>query len=802
MKKIVSCSFLLLFLLLAAQAFTQKTENKIYHKGWIDLNKNGKLDIYEDPTQTTDVRITDLLSQMTLEEKTCQMATLYGWKRVLKDSLPTPQWKNAIWKDGIANIDEHLNGFISWTIKNKSDLVTDIRRHVWAMNETQRFFIEQTRLGIPVDFSDEGIRGVEAYEATGFPTQLNMGMTWNRALVREMGRITGKEARALGYTNVYAPILDVARDQRWGRLEEVYGEDPYLVASLGIEMTLGMQENNQIASTAKHFAVYSANKGAREGQARTDPQVAPREVENIMLYPFRKVIEEAGLMGVMSSYNDYDGIPITGSDYWLTQRLRKDFGFKGYVVSDSEALEYLYTKHGVAANLKEAVFQAFMAGLNVRTTFRAPDSIIIYARDLVKEGRIPIEVIDSRVKDVLRVKFRIGLFDHPYVEDAEASAKLVNCPANQSVALEASKESIVLLKNLNSVLPLSKSLTTIAVIGPNAINDDYSHAHYGPLMSKSINVLQGVQNKIGKERVFFAKGCELTDKRWPESEILPEAPDTGEQAMIDSAAKVASLSQIAVVVLGGNTKTSGENKSRTSLELPGHQLALVKAIKQTGCKVIVVLIGSQPMTINWIDKYIDGIVYAGFPGVQGGTAIADVLFGDYNPGGKLTLTFPKSVGQIPLNFPTKPNAQTDDGEGAKIKGLLYPFGFGLSYTTFAYSNLKIEQGIKTNPDKQQFDGKILITVDVTNTGKVAGDEVVQLYIRDVLSTVTTYEKQLRGFERAHLSPGETKTLRFVMVPDDLMLWNREMKHVVEPGVFNVMVGTSSENILAKGSFII
>jgi len=802
MKKIVSCAFFLLFLMFAVQAFAQKTDNQIYHKGWIDLNKNGKMDIYEDPSQTIDVRVADLISQMTLEEKTCQMATLYGWKRVLKDSLPTPQWKNAIWKDGIANIDEHLNGFISWTVRNKSDLVTDIRRHVWAMNETQRFFIEQTRLGIPVDFSDEGIRGVEAYEATGFPTQLNMGMTWNRALVREMGRITGKEARALGYTNVYAPILDVARDQRWGRLEEVYGEDPYLVARLGIEMTLGMQENNQIASTAKHFAVYSANKGAREGQARTDPQVAPREVENIMLYPFRKVIEEAGLMGVMSSYNDYDGIPITGSDYWLTQRLRKDFGFKGYVVSDSDALEYLYTKHGVAANLKEAVFQAFMAGLNVRTTFRAPDSIIIYARDLVKEGRIPIEVIDSRVKDVLSVKFRIGLFDHPYVEDAEASAKLVNSPANQKVALEASKESIVLLKNLNSILPLSKSLTTIAVIGPNSINDDYSHSHYGPLMSKSVNVLQGIQNKIDKERVLFAKGCELTDKRWPESEILPEPPDKGEQAMIDSAAKVALLSQIAVVVLGGNTKTSGENKSRTSLDLPGHQLALVKAIKQTGCKVVVVLIGSQPMTINWIDKYIDGIVYAGFPGVQGGTAIADVLFGDYNPGGKLTLTFPKSIGQLPLNFPTKPNAQTDEGEGARVRGLLYPFGFGLSYTTFAYSNLKIEQGIKINPDKQQFDGKILITADVTNTGKVAGDEVVQLYIRDVLSTVTTYEKQLRGFERVHLSPGETKTIRFVIVPDDLMLWNREMKHVVEPGVFNVMVGSSSENILVKGSFTI
>ncbi|MFA5850887.1 MAG: glycoside hydrolase family 3 N-terminal domain-containing protein [Bacteroidales bacterium] len=787
---------LLSVLLLTALSFSPKQEKSIYRKGWIDLNKNGVKDIYEDPAQSTDKRVADLISQMTLEEKTCQLATLYGWKRVLKDSLPTPQWKEAIWKDGIANIDEHLNGFINWDKRNMSDLVTDIKRHVWAMNETQRFFIEETRLGIPVDFSNEGIRGVEAYEATGFPTQLNMGMTWNRALVREMGRITGKEARALGYTNVYAPILDVARDQRWGRLEEVYGEDPYLVARLGVEMTLGMQENNQIASTAKHFAVYSANKGAREGLARTDPQVSPREVENIMLYPFRKVIKEAGLMGIMSSYNDYDGIPITGSDYWLTQRLRKDFGFTGYVVSDSDALEYLYTKHGVAANLKEAVFQAFMAGLNVRTTFRPPDSIIVYARELVKEGRIPIDVINSRVSDVLKVKFRIGLFDHPYVTDASASEQLVNNPSHQAVALQASRESIVLLKNRNQMLPLSRNISRIAVIGPNVLNDDYAHTHYGPLASKSVTILEGLQNKLGKEKVFYAKGCELTDKRWPESEILPELPDKDEQAMIDSAVSVAIRSEIAIVVLGGNTKTTGENKSRTSLDLPGHQLALVKAVRETGCRVVVVLIGSQPMTINWIDKNIDGIIYAGFPGVQGGTAIADILWGDYNPGGKLTLTFPKSVGQIPINFPTKPNAQTDEGELAKVKGLLYPFGYGLSYTSFKYDNLKI------SPINQHQDGNITVYVDITNTGRTAGDEVVQLYLRDFLSSVTTYEKQLKGFERIHLQPDEVKTISFVLMPDDLKLWNREMKHVVEPGVFSVMVGSSSENILINGSFTI
>ncbi|OQP63392.1 glycosyl hydrolase [Niastella vici] len=767
----------------------------IYKDGWIDLNKNGKKDIYEDPTQPVNARTADLLSKMTLDEKTCQMATLYGWRRVLKDSLPTAEWKNAIWKDGIANIDEHLNGYIGSNKTLTLDLATDMEKHVWAMNETQRFFIEQTRLGIPADFTDEGIRGVEAYEATSFPTQLNMGMTWNKDLVHQEGIITGSEARALGYTNVYAPILDVARDQRWGRLEESYGEDPYLVASMGIALAKGIQQNGQAASTAKHFAVYSANKGAREGQARTDPQVAPREVENILLYPFKKVIKEAGIMGVMSSYNDYDGIPISGSNYWLIRRLRVEMGFTGYVVSDSEALEYLSSKHHVAANLKEAVYQAFMAGMNVRTTFRAPDSIIIYLRQLVKEGRIPMDTINHRVGDVLRVKFRLGLFDHPYIASAAETRKLVNNAASRQVALQASHESIVLLKNNNNILPLSKELEKVAVIGPNATDDDYAHTHYGPSHTASVNVLQGVQQKLGAGKVLYAKGVDLVDKRWPESEILPEPMDAGEQAMLDSAVQAAKQAQCAIVVLGGNTKTGGESKSRTSLDLPGYQLDLIKAIKATGKPVVVVLIGSQPMTINWIDKYIDGIIYAGYPGAYGGTAIADILFGDYNPGGKLTLTFPKSVGQLPLNFPSKPSAQTDEGEHARIKGLLYPFGFGLSYTTFGYSNLKINAGTKaTDP--------VAVTVDISNTGKVAGDEVVQLYIRDVLSSVTMYEKLLKGFERVHLQPGETKTLSFTIPRDELKLYDRDMKFVLEPGEFSVMVGASSGDIRQSGSFYI
>ncbi|MCO6497784.1 MAG: glycoside hydrolase family 3 C-terminal domain-containing protein [Chitinophagaceae bacterium] len=787
-------ALLAIFLLTGNAGYSQAFEPMpvIYKKGWIDFNKNNKKDIYEDPSQPLNARLDDLIAQMNLDEKTCQLATLYGFRRVLKDSLPTPEWKNKIWKDGIANIDEMLNGYFSWDYKkNPLPIVTDIPTHVWAMNEVQRFFIEQTRLGIPVDFTDEGIRGVEAYLATGFPTQLNMGMTWNRKLVHREGQITGIEARALGYTNVYAPILDVARDQRFGRLEESYGESPYLTARLGVEMAKGIQE--YAAATAKHYAVYSVNKGAREGMARTDPQVAPREVRDVLLYPFQKVIKEANLMGVMSSYNDYDGVPISGSSYWMIEVLRKEFGFTGYVVSDSDALEYLYSKHKTASNLKEAVFQAYMGGMNVRTTFTPPDSIIIYLRELVKEGRIPMDTINSRVRDVLSVKFRVGLFDNPYVKDGKESQRIVNSEAHQAVALQASRESIVLLKNENNILPLSKG-KRIAVIGPNAKNTGYAHTHYGPLHSPSISVYQGIEDKFGKENVTYALGCELVDKTWPESEIFPVTPDEDEWKQIRDAVEVAKKADIAVLVLGGNTKTAGESKSRTSLELTGFQNLLAQEVFKTGKPVVVVLIGSIPMGINWINKYIDGIIYAGYPGVKGGIAVADVLTGDYNPGGKLTLTWPKSVGQIPMNFPTKPNAQSDDAESAKIKGLLFPFGYGLSYTTFKYSDLEIDNQLNTK-------GTVTVTMNIKNTGSRAGEEVVQLYTRDVISSVTTYEKNLRGFERTRLQPGEKKQITFTLVEDDFKLWNREMQHIIEPGEFRIMMGSSSEDIRLTGSFV-
>ena len=781
-------------------------KSEMYRKGWIDFNKNGVKDVYEDPSAPLEARIENLLQQMTLDEKTCQMVTLYGYKRVLKDDLPTPEWKELLWKDGIGAIDEHLNGFQQWGLPPSDNAyVWPASRHAWALNEVQRFFVEDTRLGIPVDFTNEGIRGVESYRATNFPTQLGLGHTWNRELIRQVGLITGREARMLGYTNVYAPILDVGRDQRWGRYEEVYGESPYLVAELGIEMVRGLQHNHQVAATGKHFAAYSNNKGAREGMARVDPQMSPREVENIHIYPFKRVIREAGMLGVMSSYNDYDGIPVQGSYYWLTTRLRGEMGFRGYVVSDSDAVEYLYTKHGTAKDMKEAVRQSVEAGLNVRCTFRSPDPFVLPLRELVKEGGLSEEVINDRVRDILRVKFLIGLFDAPYQTDLAGADREVEKEENEAIALQASHESVVLLKNADELLPLDiNSTKKIAVCGPNANEEGYALTHYGPLAVEVTTVLEGIQEKTkSKAEVLYTKGCDLVDAHWPESEIIDYPLTDDEQAEIDKAVENARQADVAVVVLGGGQRTCGENKSRTSLDLPGRQLQLLQAIQATGKPVVLILINGRPLSINWADKFVPAILEAWYPGSKGGTALADILFGDYNPGGKLTVTFPKTVGQIPFNFPCKPSSQIDGGKNpgptgnmSRINGALYPFGYGLSYTTFEYSDLDITPRIITPNESAT------VRLKVTNTGKRAGDEVVQLYIRDVLSSITTYEKNLAGFQRIHLEPGEAQELSFTIDRKHLELLDADMKWVVEPGDFVLMAGASSEDIRLNGTLTV
>ncbi len=766
----------------------------IYHKDWIDFNKNNKKDIYENRNESISRRIEDLLSQMTIEEKTAQMATLYGYGRVLKDQLPTPQWKNEVWKDGLANIDEHCNGVV------ESDYMYPYEKHVFALNAVQKFFVEQTRLGIPVEFTNEGIRGLNHAKATCFPAQIGIGSTWDKKLVRKIGNITGKEAKAMSYHNVYSPILDVARDQRWGRIVETYGEDPFLVAELGLQQIKGIQEQG-ITSTVKHFAVYSAPKGGRDGWVRTDPHIAQREMHTIYLYPFNRAFMEAKAMGVMSAYNDYDGIPVTGSSYFLTDLLRRTYGFKGYVTSDSDAVINIWNKHHVARDYKDAVRQAVLAGLNVRTTFNSPENFLTPLRELVTDGDIPMDVIDDRVRDVLRVKFMEGLFDRPFHNEKNITEH-INTPSHNKVALQASRASMVLLKNESGMLPLNPDkYKNILVCGPLAKNEKTSMSRYGPNHIDVISGFEGILNYVkNKAQLSYAQGCLVYDKNtWPESELYPVQIGLAEKKLIDEAVEKARRSDVIIVFLGEDETIVGENNSRSSLNLPGNQRKLLMELHKTGKPIVLVLINGRPLSVNWADAHIPAIVEAWFPGQHGGTAIADVLFGNYNPGGKMPVTTPKTVGQIPFNFPFKPFSQAGQGKEGKqgitrVASALYPFGYGLSYTKFTYSNLKINQ-VKddTNPGFN-------ISFIIRNTGAYDGDEVVQLYVNDEVSSVTQYEKLLRGFERIHLTIGEEKHIDFFIAKKDLQLLDRDMKWRTEPGKFNVFIGSSSEDIRLKGSF--
>lgn len=780
------------------------TRRDIYRNGWIDLNKNGRKDVYEDPSQPVEKRLDDLIAQMTVEEKTAQMATLYGYKRVCKDYLPTVEWKNLHWKDGVGNIDEHLTGFFYYNKTNLPgvEFIWPASKHAWALNEVQRFFIEDTRLGVPAEFTDEGVRGIEHYMATDFPTQLGLGQTWNRSLIRRVGEITGNEARALGFQNVYAPIMDILRDPRWGRCEESYGEDPFQASELGIQMASGIQ-SQKVVSTMKHFAIYSDNKGAREGFSRVDPQCGPREAENIHLWPFERVIRAANPLGVMVSYNDYDGVPIQGSAYYLTEILRERMGFKGYVVSDSGSVEYLSQKHRTAENYKEAVRQSVMAGLNVRTTFGQPSVFTTPLRELVREGALPMAVLDARVRDVLRVKMWEGLFDEPYQSLKAADSAVLN-PAHVAVALQAARESLVLLKNDKSALPLDATkVRTIAVVGPNADDPNYAQGHYGPLKAPVTTVRAALERKLkGQAEVLYAKGCDFLDSNWPETEIMWQPPTALEQQRIVEAAALAGRADVTIVVVGDTPRgnpairgTSGENCSRTGIALTGRQDDLIRAVAAAaaGKPVIIVNISGRPTALNWADKLCPAIVQAFFPGMEGGTAIVEAVFGDYNPGGKLTCTVPRTAGQLELNFPAKPAANTEAG-GVSVKGVLWPFGHGLSYTEFEYRNLTIAPAQQTNG------GNVTVSFKVRNVGNRAGDEVPQMYLRQMVGSVTTYEQNLRGFERVHLQPGESRMVSFKVQPDDLAIWNLEMKRVVEAGPFKVAVGSSSKDIRLKGEF--
>ena len=729
------------------------------------LSVRSQKPVYKDAGQPVETRVKDLLNRMTLHEKVLQLNQYTFGENDNPNNIGTE----------VKNLPAEIGSLIY--------LHTDPK----LRNRIQRKAMEESRLGIPILFGFDVIHGLR----TVYPISLAQACSFNPDLVTQACGMAAKESVLSGIDWTFSPMIDVARDPRWGRISECYGEDPFLVGELGKRMIKGLQQEGLVA-TPKHFAVYSIPVGGRDAGTRTDPHVAPREMRTLYIEPFRKAFCEAGALGVMSSYNDYDGEPITGSYHFLTEILRHEWGFKGYVVSDSEAVEFLYSKHQVAADAVDGAAQVVNAGLNVRTNFTLPENFIRPLRQAISEGKVSMQTIDSRVADVLRVKFGMGLFDNPYKGDAKHPEKVVHSKEHQAVSMRAALESIVLLKNENNILPLSKDLKKVAVIGPNANEVQNLICRYGPANAPIKTVYQGIKEYLPDAEVRYAKGTDIIDKYFPESELYEVPLDQEEQAMMDEAVALAKESDVAIMVLGGNEKTVREEYSRTNLDLCGRQEKLLQAVYATGKPVILLLVDGRAATINWAERYIPGIVHAWFPGEFMGDAVAQVLFGDYNPGGKLAVTFPRSVGQIPFAFPFKPGS---DSKGfVRVTGTLYPFGYGLSYTTFAYSDLKIENPVIG------VQGNVKLSCKVKNTGKVAGDEVVQLYLHDEMSSVTTYVKVLRGFERIHLEPGEEKVIDFVLTPQELGLWNKDNHFVVEPGTFAVMVGSSSQDIKLQGKF--
>ncbi|MEN8138268.1 MAG: glycoside hydrolase family 3 N-terminal domain-containing protein [Bacteroidota bacterium] len=790
-------SKLLLAVVLSFSSLTSFAQDKsdIYKDGWIDMNKNGKKDVYEDKSKSNDERIKDLMGQMTLDEKVMQVTTLYGYGRILQDERPTEEWKTRVWKDGIGNIDEHVNAYSNkFGIFNESSF--PYSEHAKTTNLVQKWFLEETRLGIPVDFTNEAMYGVKHEKSTMVAGPICRASAWDRDLEYRVGTMYAKEARALGYDNIYAPMLDVARLANWARVAQTYGEDPYLVSQMGLQMVNGLQDHN-VASTPKHFLGYSVVMGGRDGNSRVDPQIPLRDYWNLIAEPWRVAVVEGKLMGLMITYADYDGEPIIDSDYWMNRMLREQWGFKGYTVSDSDALEYLDKKHMTASSYPDGIARAFKAGLNMRTTFTVPEQFTEAMHKALDQKLLTEEELDVRVAEVLDVKFRLGLFDEPLVADEMAADKIVKSEEHKALALETSRKAMVLLKNYRRTLPFHKDeYKSIALIGALADNKkDMNPTMYSGYNQDPITVKEGLE-KVIKDlgvdiKINYAKGVDVTDAHFPESDVMDFPLTSKEEKEIEEAIEAAKKSEVVVMVVGDNLKSQGESQSRVELKLPGHQQKMLQAVHDAvpNKNFILVLMSGRAVQLNWADKNCQSILEAWIAGEYAGQAIAETLFGINAPSGKTPVTFPKHVGQIVQAFPRKPGA---DGDGhARVNGDLYPFGHGLAYTHFEYKNMKV---VKKEVDGQEI---FEVSAKIRNAGWRDGTEIVQLYVRDELSSVTTYELNLKGFERVDLKRGETKEVKFTVRPVDLALYNREYKFVTEKGEFTISLGASSQDIRLK-----
>lgn len=749
-----------------------------------------KVPDYKNPALPSARRTRDLLSRMTLEEKAAQMVCIW-------------QKKPETLVDADGNFDEakakraFRDGRGLGQVGRPSDAGKgkNAREMAELTNAIQRFFLENSRLGIPVIFHEECLHGHAAVDGTSFPQPIALGATFNPELVEKLFTMTAAEVRLRGGHQALTPVVDVAREPRWGRVEETYGEDPFLVSKLGIAAVRGFQgdrsfrDKRHVIATLKHFVGHGQPES---GMNCAPANVSLRVLRETFLSTFREALREAGAISVMASYNEIDGVPSHANRWLLRDVLRKEMGFKGFVVSDYFAiweLGYRPDTHGhfVAKDRKESCALAVKAGVNIELP--DPDCYLTLA-ELVRKGVLKESELDELVSPMLFWKFEMGLFDDPYVDPNEAE-RVVGCKEHSQLALIAAREAITLLKNESGIAPLDLSkIETLAVIGPNA--DRTLLGGYSGRPKHEVTVLEGIREKVGKQiKVVYSEGCKITiGGNWNQDEVVPSDAEE-DRKQIAEAVKVASQADVIVLAIGGNEQTSREAWAlnhmgdRTSLDLIGRQEELVKAMLATGKPVIVFLFNGRPLSVNYLAQNVPVIYECWYLGQETGRAVADVLFGDYNPGGKLPITIPRSAGHLPAFYNYKPSARR--GYLFDDVSPLYAFGYGLSYTSFSITNPRLTK------KKIRRDGTTRLLVDVTNTGKREGTEVVQLYIRDVVSSVTRPVKELKGFRRVHLQPGETNTVAFDITPDLLKFYDVNMQYVVEPGEFELMVGNSSRD---------
>jgi beta-glucosidase len=736
---------------------------------------------YRNPNLPVGQRVADLLSRMTLDEKVAQTHALWKGQERITDAQGnfSPEKAREVLQNGIGEI-------------TRAGDTRKPRENAEYTNAIQKYLVEQTRLGIPAIIHEESLHGLVAPGATSFPQAIALASTWDEDLVEKAFGVAALEGRSRGAQQVLTPVLDLARDPRWGRTEETYGEDPYLVSRMGVACIRGFQgdgptlDRQHVYATMKHFAVHGQPEGGRNS---APANYSKRIVVEDFLAPFRAAVTEAKVMSVMPSYNEVNGIPSHANRWLLQQMLREEWGFQGIAVSDYDAINQLETFHHVVGSKADAARKALETGVDIEL----PD-IDCYGTlvEQIQGGRISEATLDKAVARILRAKFLAGLFENPYV-DPENAVKVNNSPEHQQLALRAAREAIVLLKNQGGLLPLDRNrIRSLAVIGPNATPCRLGGYSADP--GHCVTVLDGIKAKVGdKIKVNYALGAAITEndtgwRGWYEDKVEP--PDPAKDAKrIAEAVEIAKASDVAVLFVGGNEQTCREAWAeshlgdRDSLDLVGRQNDLVKAVLETGKPVVVFLMGGRPLSINFIAEKVPAILEGWYLGQEGGTAVADVLFGDYNPAGRLPITFPRSVGQLPDFYNHKPS--TARNYLFAENGPLFPFGFGLSYTTFKYDNLRLTQG------KIGTRGATSVKVDVTNTGKMKGDEIVEMYIRDLVSSVTRPVKELKGFKRVTLDPGQTVTVEFPITPAALSFLDLNMHRVVEPGEFDIMVGPNS-----------